>query len=46
MIILIGFFMLIAVGIFSFVMSIIAAVKAANGEPYRYPLTIRMVKGR
>ncbi|MFV1970078.1 MAG: DUF4870 domain-containing protein [Acidimicrobiia bacterium] len=45
-VILIGFFLLLAVGIFALVMSIIAAVKAAKGEPYRYPLTIRMVKGR
>jgi hypothetical protein len=43
-IVLIGFFMLLALGIFSLVMSIIAAVKAANGETYRYPLTMRMVK--
>lgn len=45
-IVLIGFLMLIALAIFSFVMAIIAAVKAANGETYRYPMTMRMVKGR
>lgn len=28
---------------FWLVVTIIAAVKAGNGEPYRYPLTIRMV---
>lgn len=27
-----------------FVLMIIGAVKAANGEPYRYPFTMRMVK--
>lgn len=43
-IVLIGFVLILAVGIFSFVMAIVAAVKAANGELYRYPLTIRMVK--
>jgi len=45
-IVIIGLFMLLALGLFSLVMSIIAAVKAANGEPYRYPLTMRMVKAR
>ena len=45
-IVFIGFLMLVALAIFSLVMSIIAAVKAANGETYRYPLTMRMVKGR
>lgn len=43
-IVIIGFFMLLALGIFSLVMSIVAGVKAANGERYRYPLTMRMVK--
>jgi hypothetical protein len=43
-IVLIGIVLLLAVGIFSFVMAIVAALKAANGELYRYPLTMRMVK--
>jgi uncharacterized Tic20 family protein len=43
-IVLIGIVLLLAVGIFSFVMAIVAPVKAANGELYRYPLTMRMVK--
>ncbi len=43
-IVLIGIVLLLAVGIFSFVLAIVAAVKAANGELYRYPLTMRMVK--
>jgi hypothetical protein len=30
-------------GIFDFVFTIIAAVKANQGEMYRYPLTIRFV---
>ncbi len=42
----IGFLLLPAVFIFGFVMMIIAAVKAANGEEYRYPLTLRMIKER
>ena len=45
-IILIGVVMLFAIGIFSFVMAIYAGIKAANGELYRYPLTMRMVKKR
>ncbi len=43
-IVLIGILMLLVLAIFSLVMSIIAGVKAANGEEYRYPLTIRMIK--
>ncbi len=39
----IGFLMLAAVGIFAFVAAIVAAIKAANGEDYHYPLTIRMI---
>lgn len=38
--ILIGFLVLPALGIMAFVFTIIAAVKAYNGEQYRIPLTI------
>jgi uncharacterized Tic20 family protein len=41
--VLIGIPLLIAIGITWLVLTIIAAVRAANGEPYRYPLTIRFV---
>jgi uncharacterized protein len=41
---LIGIPLLIAVIIFSVVMTVIAAIKANEGEYYRYPLTIRFVK--
>jgi uncharacterized protein len=34
---------LIAIAIAWIVLTIIAAIKANNGEPYRYPLTIRFV---
>lgn len=44
--VLIGILLIAAVVIFQLVMAIIAAVKAANGEMYRYPLTMRMVKPR
>jgi uncharacterized Tic20 family protein len=33
----------LAFGAFWLIVTIIAAVKAGNGEDYRYPLTIRMV---
>ncbi len=42
-IIIIGVFLAIAVAIFALVMIIIAAVKAQQGEYYRYPLTIRLI---
>ena len=42
--VLIGILLLIAVLIFNIVMVIIAAVKANNGEKYRYPLCIRFIK--
>jgi uncharacterized Tic20 family protein len=45
-IVLIGIVLLLAVGVFSLVFAILAAIKAANGEPYEYPLTMRMVKQR
>ncbi|WP_225216556.1 DUF4870 domain-containing protein [Microbacterium pullorum] len=42
--VLIGFFVLIAVGILDLVLSIVAAVKASQGQWYRYPLTIQFVR--
>ncbi|SOD54412.1 DUF4870 domain-containing protein [Pseudoxanthomonas wuyuanensis] len=47
MIVLIGFlFFLLAgvVGIAWLVLTIIATIKASNGEAYRYPLTLRLIK--
>ena len=43
-IVLIGIPFLVALGIAWFVLPILAAVKASEGEPYRYPLTLRLVK--
>jgi uncharacterized Tic20 family protein len=40
----IGFVVLPVVGIVALVFVIIASVKAYNGEAYRYPLTLRLVK--
>lgn len=39
----VGFFLLIAVGIFAFIFGIIAAVKANEGVAYRYPVTLRLI---
>ena len=41
--VLVGIFALIAVGLLWLIMPILATIKASNGEDYRYPLTIRMV---
>ncbi|MBK8564230.1 MAG: DUF4870 domain-containing protein [Saprospiraceae bacterium] len=42
--ILIGIFLLIAVGILAVVLAIIATVKASEGKFYQYPFTIRLIK--
>ncbi|QJW91499.1 DUF4870 domain-containing protein [Spirosoma taeanense] len=44
MFILIGVFLLWIVGIVWLIFTIIAAIKANNGEHYRYPLSIRFIK--
>ncbi|MHC4207413.1 MAG: DUF4870 domain-containing protein [Planctomycetota bacterium] len=40
----IGVILLVAIGIFDIVCLIIAAVKANNGEHYRYPICCRFIK--
>ena len=40
----IGFILLFALVIAGFVLTIIAAIKANNGEPFEYPLTIKFIK--
>ncbi|HUR51287.1 MAG TPA: DUF4870 domain-containing protein [Mycobacteriales bacterium] len=42
--VLIGLVMLLVLGIWATVLAIVAAVAAGRREPYRYPLTIRVVK--
>jgi uncharacterized Tic20 family protein len=42
--VLIGFFLLLALAVFALVAIILATVKAANGEEFRYPLCIRLVR--
>lgn len=41
---LVGIFVLIALGIFALVVTIIATIKASNGEAYEYPINLRLVK--
>jgi hypothetical protein len=43
-IIAIGILLLIAIGIISFVLVVVAGIKANDGVIYRYPLTIRLIK--
>jgi uncharacterized Tic20 family protein len=40
---LIGFLLLVAIGVFSLVMIILAAMKANEGVSFRYPLCIRFI---
>jgi uncharacterized protein len=40
----IGIFLLIALGIAYVILIVIASIRANNGELYRYPLTIRLVR--
>lgn len=42
-VILIGFILLIALGIAFLILVIIASVKANEGEEFRYPFTIRLI---
>jgi len=45
MFVFIGFLLIVIVPIVGLVLMIIAGVKAANGEFFRYPLTLRFVTG-
>ncbi len=42
--VLVGFLLLPVLAIFEIIVVIIAAIKASDGEPYKYPLTIRFIK--
>lgn len=44
MFVLIGFVLLPVLAIVALVVMILATIKAANGEMYHYPITIRLVK--
>lgn len=41
--VLIGYLLLGLLVIFDFVAVVIAAVRASNGEPFRYPFTLRLI---
>ena len=43
MLVMIGVFLLPVVGVFQVVFMIIAAIKASEGRPYRYPLVLRLL---
>ena len=42
--VVIGIPILIVLGLFALIMVVIAAISADDGKPYRYPLTIRLIK--
>jgi len=42
--VLIGIPLLVVIGITSLVLAIIATIKASDGQCYRYPLTLRLVR--
>ncbi len=42
--VVIGFALIALIAVFHFIVVIIAAVRAKDGEKYRYPLTIRFVR--
>ena len=42
--VLIGILLMFVVGIGALVLTIIGAIKANNGETYRYPMTLRLIK--
>lgn len=42
--VVIGFFLLLALGLFWIIFTVIATMKANEGITYRYPLTLRLVK--
>jgi uncharacterized Tic20 family protein len=44
MFVVIGLFLAVVVGIGALVLTIIAGIKAQNGETYRYPFALRLVK--
>lgn len=44
MLLIVGIFLLIAVGIGAMVLTIVATIKASEGKIYRYPLTIRFIR--
>lgn len=44
MVVLIGFLLILVVGLFDLIFIIIAAIAANNGQAYRYPICLRLIK--
>ncbi len=44
MLVIIGIFLLIAIGLVGLILTVVGALKANNGEYYRYPFCIRFLK--
>jgi uncharacterized Tic20 family protein len=42
--VIVGIFLLVALMVCQVVFVILAAIKASNGEAYRYPFTLRLIK--
>jgi uncharacterized Tic20 family protein len=40
----VGFILLVVVAVADIILVIVASVKVSNGKPYRYPLTVRLLK--
>ena len=43
-VVLVGIPLLLALAVFNFLMIIVAAVKCKNGQAFRYPLSLRLLK--
>ncbi len=44
MVLMVGIFLLMALGLFAVIQVIMASIAASKGEKYRYPLCIRLIK--
>jgi uncharacterized Tic20 family protein len=44
MLLLVGFLLILVVGVVAFIFPIIAAVRVSSGMEYKYPLTLRLLK--
>jgi uncharacterized protein len=42
--VIVGFFLLILVGLGATILAIVATIKASEGKLYKYPLSIRFIK--
>jgi len=44
LLVIVGIFLMVLIGILMTILPIVAAIRANDGVPYRYPLTIRFLK--